>query len=149
MLKLAADKGVNLDYKHQGTTVSAPYVPTSVVVNGVDCNPWTSWVVDKGTKRGFQWRPVDGFHSVGERLNNWTKAQPGDVFVNDGHVGVIIENNPQKNNFVIAHASGTRIGIVLQNKSYSELQGGGYEIRNMTSVYNGTQNTDRNKAFGI
>lgn len=148
MLKLAADKGVKLDYKHQGTN-SNPYVSTAYVVNGVDCNPWTSWVVDKGTPNGFQWRPVEGFHSVGETLTDWTNAQPGDVFVSSGHVGIIIENDPQNQEFVIAHASGTKIGIVLQTKTYSELQSGGYQIRDMTSVYDGTQNTDRNEAFNI
>lgn len=148
MLKLASDKGVKLDYKHQGTNRN-PYVSTKYVVNGVDCNPWTSWVVDKGTPNGFQWRPVGGFHSVGERLNDWTKAQPGDVFVSEGHVGVIIENNPENQQFLVAHASGTQIGIVLQPKSYSTLRSGGYSIRDMTSVYDGTQNTDRNEDFGI
>lgn len=148
MLKLASDKGVKLDYKHQGTN-SNPYVSTAYVVNGVDCNPWTSWVVDKGTPNGFQWRPVGGFNYVGETLNDWTKAQPGDVFVNEGHVGVIIENDPSNQQFVIAHASGTEIGIVLQTKTYSGLASGGYQIRDMTKVYDGTQNTDRNEAFNI
>lgn len=143
MLKLAADKGVKLDYEHRGTTSYEPYVPTSVVAGGVDCNPWTSWVVDKGTPGGFQWRPVKGFYSVGETLNDWTKAQPGDIFVNDGHVGVIIENDPITKIFIVSEETGGRNGAVLQTRTYSNLKKEGYQIRDMTNVYDGTENTDR------
>lgn len=147
LLKLASDKGVKLDYKHQGTN-SNPYVSTAFVMNGVDCNPWTSYCVDKGTPDRFQWRPVTGFFSVGSGIEyeNWSQAQPGDVMVSQGHVGIIIENDPANNRFVVAEAKGSEIGIVLNYRGYGELRGGGYSIRDMTNVYNGTENTDR-KAF--
>ena len=143
MLKLAADKGVKLDYEHKGTMGIEPYVPTSQVASGVDCNPFASWVVDKGTENGFQWRPVTEFKNVGETLSDWTKAQPGDVFVNSGHVGIIIENDPTTGTFICAEASGSDIGIILQTRKYSSMQNSGYQIQDMTSVYNGTENTDR------
>lgn len=149
LLKLAADKGVKLDYKHQGTN-SNPYVSTAYVMNGVDCNPWTSYCVDKGTPNRFQWRPVTGFFGVGEGISyeNWSQAQPGDVMVNGGHVGLIIENDPANNRFIVAEARGTGYGIVLNYRTYSELNGGGYSIRDMTNVYNGTENTDRKEFAG-
>lgn len=143
MLKLAADQGVKLDYEHKGTMGIEPYVPTSEVASGVDCNPFASWVVDKGTENGFQWRPVGEFKYVGETLSDWTQAQPGDVFVNDGHVGIIIENDPETGTFTCAEASGTEVGIILQTRSYSSMQSKGYQVQDMTNVYNGTENTDR------
>ena len=144
LLKLASDKGLKLDYKHQGTNQN-PYVSTAYVMNGVDCNPWTAYCVDKGTPTRFQWRPVTGFLSVGTGIpyENWSQAQPGDVMVNQGHVGIIIENDPANNRFVVAEAKGQDVGIVLNYRTYSNLRGGGYSIRDMTNVYNGTENTDR------
>ena len=150
MLKLAADKGVKLDYEHKGTSGISKYVQTADVVSGVDCNPFVSWAVDKGTANGFQWRPVEGFHSVGEKCEDWTMAQPGDVFVksNDSgrHVGMIVENDPENGYFITAEASGSGVGIILQTRSYSSM--GGYQVRDMTNVYNNTENTDRDEAFG-
>ena len=144
LLKLSSDKGLKLDYKHQGTNQN-PYVSTAYVMNGVDCNPWTAYCVDKGTPTRFQWRPVTGFLSVGTGISyeNWSQAQPGDVMVNQGHVGIIIENDPANNRFVVAEAKGQDVGIVLNYRTYSNLKSGGYSIRDMTNVYNGTENTDR------
>ena len=144
LLKLASDKGVKLDYKHQGTN-SNPYVSTQYVMNGVDCNPWTAYCVDKGTPTRFQWRPVGDFKAVGTAIayENWSQAQPGDVMVSSGHVGLIIENDPANNRFVVAEARGSGQGIVLNYRTYSELGKGGYSIQDMTNVYNGTENTDR------
>lgn len=142
LLEMAADKNVKLDYKHQGTNRN-PYVSTAFVVNGVDCNPWTAYCVDKGTPTRFQWRPVTDFYSVGTPLTNWANAQPGDVMVCSGHVGLIVENDPVNKKFVVAEAKGQAVGIVLDERSYSSLQGGGYSIMDMTNVYNGTENTDR------
>lgn len=147
MLKLAADKNVKLDYVHKGTRGEEPYVSTANVLTGVDCNPWTSYCVDKGTANGFQWRSVSEFHGVGENLADWSKAQPGDVFVNSGHVGIIIENDPANKKFVVAEAKGQQVGIVLNVRSYNNLASDGYSIRDMTNVYNGAENTDRNSAF--
>ena len=149
ILKLAADCGIKLDYQHKGTTGYDPYVPTAQLASGIDCNPFASWVVDKGTENGFQWRPVGSFKSVGQAIpyENWSSAQPGDVFVvsNDtqGHVGIIIENHPETGTFVCAEASGSQVGIILQTRSYASLRGTGYSIQDMTNVYNNTENTNR------
>lgn len=146
MLQLAADKGVKIDYHAHGTDAD-PYTSTADVALGVDCNPFTGWVVDKGTPGGFQWRPVGNFKSVGETLEDWTQAQPGDVFVvsngSSNHVGVIIENNPETKEFICAEAKGQDVGIVLNTRTYQNLDSGGYQIRDMTNVYNGTENTNR------
>lgn len=145
MLSLAAQNNVKLDYEHKGTKGQEPYVPTKEVASGVDCNPFASWVVDKGTKNGFQWRPVGCFKEVGTTIpqSSWNQAQPGDVFVSDGHVGVIIENDPATSTFICAEASGSNAGIILQTRTYSSLKKNQYQIRDMTNVYNGTENTNR------
>ncbi len=148
ILQLAADKGVKLDYEHKGTAGIEPYVPTAQVASGVDCNPFVSWMVDKGTPGGFQWRPVGEFKNVGEKRSreDWVNAQPGDVAVNNGHVTMIIENNPEEGKVIIAHASGGSKGIITSTLSYNYLASEGYQIQDMTNVYNGTENTNR-KAF--
>ena len=150
VLKLAADKGYKIDYEAHGTSSREPYVSTETLLEGIDCNPFTSWVVDKGTPGGFQWRPVPNFESVGETMDDWTKAQPGDVFVYSegngtayGHVGVIIENDPENKVFITAEAKGKEAGIVLTTRDYDSLARGNYKVQDMTNVYNGTENTDR------
>ena len=145
MLKLAADKGVKLDYEHKGTRGQEPYVPTEQVASGVDCNPFASWCVDKGTPGGFQWRPVGSFKSVGTAIpqDEWYRAQPGDVFVSDGHVGIVVENHPDKQEIITAEASGSTAGIITKTKSYATMRQYGNQIRDMTNVYNGTENTNR------
>ena len=65
ILQLAADKGIKIDYEHKGTAGIRPYVRTSDVASGVDCNPFVSWCVDKGVETGFQWRPVGSFRKIG------------------------------------------------------------------------------------
>lgn len=146
MLSIAADQGFKLDYEHKATNPYVPYVPTAQVASGVDCNPFASWVVDKGTPGGFQWRPVESFKSVGTSIN-YEDAQPGDIFVvkNDvaGHVGVIIQNNPEDGTFICAEASGQNVGIILQTRSYSSMKKTGYSVKDMTNVYNGTESTYR------
>ena len=150
ILQLAADKGVKIEYDSHGTSSKEPYVKTETLLEGIDCNPFTSWVVDKGTPGGFQWRPVPGFESVGTILEDWTQAQPGDVFVvvtdrknGFGHVGVIIENNPTTGTFITAEAANPSEGIVLKTQTYTGLKQSGYRIQDMTGVYDGTDNTNR------
>ena len=92
ILKLASDAGIKLNYEHAGTAGTYPYVRTSSVATGVDCNPYVSWGLDKGVDGGFQWRPVGSFKSVGTTIpyEEWYRAQPGDVVVSDGHVGIMV-----------------------------------------------------------
>ena len=146
MLNIAAEQGFKLDYEHKATNPYVPYVPTAQVASGVDCNPFASWVVDKGTPGGFQWRPVDSFKSVGTSIN-YEDAKPGDVFVvkdeENGHVGVIIQNNPEEQTFICAEASGENVGIILQTRKYSTMKNTGYSVKDMTNVYNGTESTYR------
>ena len=147
ILQLAADKGIKLDYEHKGTAGVRPYVRTSDVASGVDCNPFVSWCVDKGVETGFQWRPVGSFQKVGTEIKkeDWSTAKPGDLLSSEGHIIMIVDNNPEEEKFTIVHASGTNRGILIEEKAYSNC--GGYSVRDMTAVYNGEENTDRWKSF--
>lgn len=147
MLQLAADKGIKIDYEHKGTAGIRPYVRTTDVASGVDCNPFVSWCVDKGVDTGFQWRPVQSFRKVGTEIKkeNWSTAKPGDLLSSEGHIIIIIENDPEREVFTVAHAAGTNVGIVLEEKPYNKMNN--YSLRDMTEVYNGEENTDRWNSF--
>lgn len=140
LVQLCADAGIKIDYEHKGTMGIQPFVPTDEVATGVDCNPMASWIVDKGTPGGFVWRPVGEFKSVGETCTDWTTAQPGDVLVSDGHVATIVANDPANNLFITVESSN---GVEIKTRTYSSMKGGGYQVRDMTNVYNGTENTYR------
>ena len=147
ILQLAADKGIKLDYEHKGTAGIRPYVRTTDVASGVDCNPFVSWCVDKGVETGFQWRPVGNFRKIGTEISreNWGTAKPGDLLSSEGHIIMIVDNDPERETFTIAHASGQNRGILVEEKAYSSC--GGYSVRDMTAVYSGEENTDRWDSF--
>lgn len=140
LIQLCADAGIKIDYEHKGTMGVQPFVPTDEVATGVDCNPMASWIVDKGTPGGFVWRPVGDFKGVGELCQDWTTAKPGDVLVSSGHVATIVANDPANNLFITVEASN---GIEIKVRTYGSMKGGGYQVRDMTNVYNGTENTYR------
>ncbi|MGN1371059.1 MAG: hypothetical protein ACI4XM_02105 [Candidatus Coprovivens sp.] len=144
ILSLAADKGIRLNYEHSGTD-SDPYVRTSDVATGVDCNPFVSWCLDKGVPGGFQWRPVGNFTSIGKGYSyeNWGNAKPGDVLCNGGHVTIILDNDPATGQFLIAEASGQVNGIRTKSVTYQTLRNNGYTCRDMTDIYNGTVDSNR------
>lgn len=146
VLELCAQKGIRLNYEHSGTVSTQPYVATDYIANGVDCNPFVSWCVDKGTPGGFQWRPVENFLGVGNNID-YSYGQPGDVLVasNDAahHVMFVVKNDTANKRVTIAHASGQVNGIYMSTASYNELASQGYSMRDMTQVYQGTENTNR------
>lgn len=149
ILKLASDVGIKINYQHKGTAGQYPYVPTSSVASGVDCNPYVSWCIDKGVSGGFQWRPVQNFTNLGDTIDysNWGNALPGDVLANGGHVAMVLENDSETGEITYMHASGTSVGITITKRSYSSLNGDGYTIRDMSSIYDGSVDTDRWDAF--
>ena len=140
LIKICGDAGIKIDYQHKGTTGRQPFVPTDEVATGVDCNPMASWIVDKGTPGGFVWRPVGEFKGVGTKCEDWTTAKPGDVLVSDGHVAVIVANDPANNQFITVESSN---GVEIKTRTYNAMKGGGYQVRDMTNVYNGTEDTYR------
>lgn len=143
LIQMCSDAGIKIDYEHKGTNVYEPYVPTDQVATGVDCNPTASWIIDKGTPGGFVWRPVSEFTRVGQKLDDWSLAKPGDVLASSGHVAVIVQNNPVNQQFITVESSN---GVEIRTRTYKAMDKDGYQVRDMTNVYNGTENTYR-KSF--
>ena len=66
---------------------------------------------------------------------------------NGGHVTMVVHNDPETGIITYMHASGQVNGITLTRSNYASLKNNGYTIRDMTNVYNGTEDTDRWAAF--
>lgn len=153
MIGSAADAGYKLNYRHAGTGAD-PHVPTIALTNGgVDCNAYASWLVDKGVPGGLYWRPVESFMNIGTELDDYSKAQCGDVFVtytneHSKHVGVIMENHPEEGYFITSESS---MGIGFQIRTYAELKNypGTAKVMDLTDIYNGKidPNADRYAAW--
>ena len=150
----AADSGFKLNYQNKGTSVSDPHVPTSVITNvGVDCNAFVSWVLDKAVPGGLYWRSVEGFNGIGTKITDYSTAKCGDIFVTknskERHVGVIIANNPAEGYYITAEARGPEVGICFVKRTYKSLQESGSQVRDLSNVYNGTEdpNADRYSEF--
>lgn len=153
IISVAADSGFKLNYGHHGTAAD-PHVPTSVITNvGVDCNAFVSWVLDKAVPGGLYWRSVEGFFGIGTKITDYSTAKCGDIFVTknsrERHVGVIIENNPTEGYYITAEARNSQDGICFVKRSYKSLQESGSQIRDLSNVYNGTEdpNADRYVEF--
>ncbi len=151
ILKLAADKGVKLDYQHKGTSESSPTVSTEDVASGVDCNAFVSWALNFGTKEQFNWRHVGGIAECSTKIEH-SLSQPGDIlyrrrnesfFINSkgkkvsrgDHIAIIIENNPKTEEIIYAEASGDNIGIILNKATYTQLTVLGMKAGDMSNLY--------------
>ena len=150
----AADSGFKLNYKHKGTNTSDPHVSTYFITNvGVDCNAFVSWVLDKAVPGGLYWRSVEGFNGIGTKITDYSTAKCGDIFVTknskERHVGVIIANNPAEGYYITAEARGPEVGICFVKRTYKSLQESGSQVRDLSNVYNGTEdpNADRYSEF--
>ena len=143
LIQMCSDAGIKIDYEHKGTNVYEPYVPTDQVVTGVDCNPTASWIIDKGTPGGFVWRPVSEFTNIGQKLDDWSLAKPGDVLASPGHVAVIVHNDPVNQQFITVESSN---GVEIRTRTYKAMLKDNYQVQDLTNVYNGTENTYR-KSF--
>ena len=149
-LQLASDKGVKLQYTNIGAnTGNIPYNTDEQMVDGMDCCAYVSWALNKGTAQPFHWEGVAGLADMGEEIS-YSEAQPGDIFVIDetddggrGHVGIIIENNPETETFTVADARGPGLGILIRDVSYSALQqegANGFQVRSYEDYYTGAKN---------
>lgn len=148
-LQLAADKGVKLQYTNSGAnTGTIPYNTDEQMADGMDCCAYVSWALNKGTAKPFHWEGVTALANMGEEIS-YSEALPGDIFVIDetndggrGHVGIIIENNPETETFIIADASGAG-SVAISEVSYATFQqesAGGFKVRSYEDYYTGAKN---------
>ena len=137
IMKLASDAGVKLDYDWGGghSTVTS----TDSVATGVDCSAFASWAINQGSTETFSTRTTSGLINTGTKID-YSDAQVGDILVyrsgDSGHVVLVVENNPETETFLVAEANGSSEGVILKERSYSSLQSGAYQARDLTSIYN-------------
>lgn len=87
---------------------------------GVDCSGFVRAVIYVAT--GTDVGPITS--SLGGRyLTQVSKesAQPGDLFHQNGHTGVIVKNNAASHTFSTAESAGTAVGQQLKTRSYSSI----------------------------
>lgn len=136
IMDLAASQGMKLDYDWGGghSTVTT----NKHIATGVDCSGFASWAINQGAQTTFNTRSTAGLINVGNRID-YTQAQPGDILVyrsdGAGHVVLVVENDPENGNFLVAEAQGSAKGVVMNNRSYNELKNGGYQARDLTEIY--------------
>ena len=136
IMDMAASQGLKLDYDWGGghSTVST----NKNMAVGVDCSGFASWAINQGAQETFNSRSTAGLIHVGNKVD-YTEAKPGDILVYNrdgaGHVVLVVENDPENGNFLVAEAQGSAIGVVMNNRSYSSLKNGGYQARDLTEIY--------------
>ena len=113
---------------------------TDDILNGVDCSSFASYIVNEGSTRKFA---VTDTRTLESRLSNkqekFSDAEPGDLLIrnkgNSGHVVVVVENNKEKEEFIVAEAKATKSGIVLSKKNYKSYGDDAYKAFSLEDWY--------------
>ena len=138
-IKLAADKNYKLSYVFGGGH-NKDVLSTDDILNGVDCSSFASYIVNEGSTRKFA---VTDTWTLESRLSNkqekFSDAEPGDLLIrnkgNSGHVVVVVENNKEKEEFIVAEAKATKSGIVLSKKNYKSYGDDAYKAFSLEDWY--------------
>lgn len=138
-IKLAADKNYKLSYVFGGGH-NKDVLGTDDILNGVDCSSFASYIVNEGSTRKFA---VTDTRTLESRLSNkqekFSDAEPGDLLIrnkgNSGHVVVVVENNKEKEEFIVAEAKATKSGIVLSKKNYKSYGDDAYKAFSLEDWY--------------
>lgn len=136
IMELAAEVGAKLDYDWGGghTTIT----DVDHLANGVDCSAFASWAINQGASETFTTRTTASLVNVGTKIS-YEDAQKGDILVynsgGSGHVVMIVDNDPETQQFLVVEASGSNAGVIMQTRSYSSMSGT-YQARDLSSVYN-------------
>lgn len=133
-MALAADKGLKIPYIHRGTDLNENgekiAAPIDVMLTGSDCNSLVSYGIRQGASVPFTWLAVDEFNDKNYnkyKISNgkdYSTAQIGDVLWNSRHVMMIIENNPETREMIVAESTGN--GNMVTTWSYNEIYVGRY-----------------------
>jgi len=132
VMSLASQKGVKLDYVWGGGHHSGS-ATINDVAQGTDCSGFVSWAVDQGTSSSFQSMTTSGLINQGQQVN-YENAKRGDILVSGGHAILIVDNDANSKNFLVAEASTPSVGVVLRTRSYSSIYGE-YQARDLSSLY--------------
>ena len=136
IMQMAADVGLKLDYDWGGGHSSVTDVDH--VAKGTDCSAFASWAINQGAASTFNTRTTSGLIKVGKQIP-YEDAQKGDILVyrsnGSGHVVMIVDNDPETQQFLVVEAAGSKPGVVMQTRSYASLSGT-YQARDLSSIYN-------------
>lgn len=136
IMEMAADVGVKLDYDWGGGHTSV--TSTDAVATGTDCSAFASWAINQGAAETFNTQSTAGLIGVGSQTS-FEDAQQGDILVyrnnSQGHVVMIIDNDPETQQFLVAEAASPDTGVVMKTRSYASLAGI-YQARDLSSIYN-------------
>lgn len=138
LIKLAADKGVKLDYEWGGSHGS----PTlnNVLKQGADCSSFVSFLFNQGSNSNHNYTTATLENKYSKYTIPYESAQPGDILnVNSSagqHVEMIIENHPEEGYFITAEARSSKHGIELTKITYDKAKNKRkFAAYNMDNVY--------------
>lgn len=133
IIDMAAQVGKKLDYDWGGGHGGDGVTSTSEVATGSDCSAFASWAINQGISNGKAVGPYNLINQGSQ--TSFEKAQKGDILVSASHVVMIIANDPETQQFLVAEASGRDTGVIVRTRSYSALSGI-YQARDLSSIYN-------------
>lgn len=141
IVDLAASKNLKLDYDWGGGHVNITSVDH--VATGTDCSAFVSWAINQGAPGDFTTRTTGGLINVGRTIE-YKEAKEGDILVynngENGHVVMVVDNNPDTETFVVVEANGSNEGVILKTRKYSSLRGSNYKAKDLSELYNESEN---------
>lgn len=103
------------------------------VIVGSNYNSFTSWAINQGSNVNNI--SLTGILDAG-RNTSYEDAQKGDVLVNSaGNMVMIVDNDTNQQEFLVAEVTDPTEGVVVQAKSYASLTGS-YQAMDLSSIYN-------------
>ncbi len=131
VMGMAAAKGLKLDYDWGGGHTDVTSL--DAVASGTDCSAFASWAINQGSPDTFHTMTTTGLINQGSR-EEYENAKKGDILVSNSHVVMIVDNDPETQQFLVAEASGSDTGVILRTRSYSSVSGS-YQARDLSSIY--------------
>ncbi len=136
VMQMAANVGMKLDYDFGGG--HSAVTSLGQVATGTDCSSFASWAINQGASSTFGTVTTASLVSVGDKTS-YENAKKGDILVynngSNGHVVMVVDNDPETQQFLVVEASGSKTGVVMQTRSYSSLYSQNYQARDLTKIY--------------
>lgn len=132
-IKLLLDNGINMTYTFGGEhgLVKEGIDSSWGYGNGLDCSAFVSWAMYNGGCKNDTTAVTSGVQATYGVETTSDNLKAGDIIANSSHVMLVLSNSGTS--VIVAHASGTNIGIVFSEKTYDALSG--YQLRDMSSYY--------------
>lgn len=99
----------------------------------LDCSGFVSWAIRNGGCGNFSVNNSSGFKTMGKHTDA-KHAKPGDVYVKNGHVTLVVQNNGS--DIILAESTSNPKGITFTSYNKSSYKNSGeYEFRDLSSFY--------------